>query len=188
MNPSKTANPTTGVVEAGPYSCLTRKTKHFWHHKLVQTNTLLDSQTTNTHPSPQPKKEPCSLGASVSMYTFRLATRRAGGCLLYIVASIRATRSSSSFHPDRSRSERPSPFLAARQPGQQYTPRHPCAKRAGSQARRPRGPGSDTGFGLPRRGSPPCLQATGSTSSGESLRTLPTALPTLCRVTLAGST
>src|SRR5699024_2499088 len=56
MNPSKTANPTTGVVEAGPYSCLTRKTKHFWHHKLVQTNTLLDSQTTNTHPSPQPQK------------------------------------------------------------------------------------------------------------------------------------
>ncbi len=30
--------------------------------------------------------------------------------------------------------------------------------------------------------------ATGSASSGESLRTFPTALPTLCRVTLAGST
>src|SRR5699024_9137217 len=56
MNPSKTANPTTGVIEAGQIQCLTRKTKHFWHHKLVQTNTLLDSQTTNTHPSPQPKK------------------------------------------------------------------------------------------------------------------------------------
>src|SRR5699024_4416227 len=76
MNPSKTANPTTGVIEAGPIQCLTRKTKHFWHHKLVQTNTLLDSQTTNTHPSPQPKKEPCSLGASVSLSPPHTRTNR----------------------------------------------------------------------------------------------------------------
>src|SRR5699024_11059215 len=35
MNPSKTANPTTGVIEAGQIQCLTRKTKHLWHQKLV---------------------------------------------------------------------------------------------------------------------------------------------------------
>src|SRR5699024_3739485 len=131
---------------------------------------------------------PRTLGASVSVCTSRLATRRAGGCLLYIVASIRATRSSSSIRPNRSRSERPSPFLAARQPGQQYTPRLLCAKRTRSHAHPPRSPGSNTGSGPPRRRSRAHLQATGSTSSGESLRTLPTALPTRCRVTLAGST
>src|SRR5699024_2546823 len=75
MNPSKTANPTTGVIEAGPYSCLTRKTKHFWHHKLVQTNTLLDSQTTNTHPSPQPKKSHVHWGHrfQCTLFVLRLA-------------------------------------------------------------------------------------------------------------------
>src|SRR5699024_5373216 len=35
---------------------MSHQKKCFWHHKLVQTNTLLDSQTTNTHPSPQPTK------------------------------------------------------------------------------------------------------------------------------------
>src|SRR5699024_7997940 len=32
MNPSKTANPTTGVIEADPINSLTRKTNNFWHH------------------------------------------------------------------------------------------------------------------------------------------------------------
>ena len=127
----------------------------FWHHKLVQTNTLLDSQTTNTHPSPH-KKAVCSLGASVSMCTVRLATRRAGGCLLYIFVLIRATRSSSSLQPNHSRSERLSPLLAARQPGQQYTFRHPCAKRTLSQPHRPRTLGSHSSSVRLGKGIRPC--------------------------------
>src|SRR5699024_9622331 len=118
MNPSKTANPTTGVIEADPYSCLTRQNISGITNLFKQTRYWILKPQTHTHHH-NPQKEPCSLGASVSICTFRLATRRAGGCLLYIVSSIRATRSSSSFHPNRSRSERPSPFLAARQPGQQ---------------------------------------------------------------------
>lgn len=39
--------------------------------QLVQTNTLLDSQTTNTHPSPPPDKRASSLGVSVSFLHFQ---------------------------------------------------------------------------------------------------------------------
>src|SRR5699024_10817380 len=50
MNPSKTANPTTGVIEAGPINSLTRKTNNFWHHnEFKQTRYWILKPQTHTH-------------------------------------------------------------------------------------------------------------------------------------------
>ncbi len=161
MNPSKTANPSRGEKVDHKNTDQTRKPPHnnaggsaknhphkgeplfgqvivlpenkmFWHHNLFkQTRYWILKPQTHTHH--HTKKTVCSLGVSVSICTFRLATRRASGCLLYMVVSIRATRSSSSVCPHRPRSERLLPFLAAWQPAQQYThlrspakPLRPC--------------------------------------------------------------
>src|SRR5699024_3183594 len=66
MNPSKTANPTTGVIEAGPYSCLTRKNVSGITNLFKQTRYWILKPQTHTHHH-NPQKEPCSLGASVSL-------------------------------------------------------------------------------------------------------------------------
>src|SRR5699024_8077200 len=66
MNPSKTANPTTGVIEAGQYSCLTRKNVSGITNLFKQTRYWILKPQTHTHHH-NPKKEPCSLGASVSL-------------------------------------------------------------------------------------------------------------------------
>ena len=49
MNPSKTANPTTGVIEAGPYSCLTRKNVSGITNLFKQTRYWILKPQTNTH-------------------------------------------------------------------------------------------------------------------------------------------
>src|SRR5699024_9824279 len=49
MNPSKTANPTTGVIEAGPYSCLTRKNVSGITNLFKQTRYWILKPQTHTH-------------------------------------------------------------------------------------------------------------------------------------------
>src|SRR5699024_12805260 len=49
MNPSKTANPTTGVIEADPYSCLTRKNVSGITHLFKQTRYWILKPQTHTH-------------------------------------------------------------------------------------------------------------------------------------------
>src|SRR5699024_3183114 len=80
MNPSKTADPTTGVDGNRPNDCLTRKTMRL-ASQLVQTNTLLDSQTTNTHPPPQPENRvTATAGISVPLPLPRTVLTRTEPC------------------------------------------------------------------------------------------------------------
>src|SRR5699024_7752261 len=49
MNPSKTANPTTGVIEADPYSCLTRQNISGITNLFKQTRYWILKPQTHTH-------------------------------------------------------------------------------------------------------------------------------------------
>src|SRR5699024_3504221 len=136
----------------------------------------LDSQTTNTHPSPQPTQGHVHWGHP---FLFALLVLR-----LAVPADVYST--------SLRRSAQLEVHLRFARIAPDQSDRH-RSLRLGNPVNNthldpPRGPGSNTGSGPPRRRSRAHLQATGSTSSGESLRTLPTALPTRCRVTLAGST
>jgi hypothetical protein len=171
--------------------------------QLVQTNTLLDSQTTNTHPSPHQPKTACSLGVSVSVLHFsscdlpcrRISTlhRSFDPCNSKFIFDlpeslpVRATVAVPCGLATRTTLHTSSPVRKT----DPFAPPHALvpvafdalsfqAERAGFRGRSV----SKLHLSDDRLAS----QATGWTSSGESLRTLPTALPTLCRVTLAGST